>query len=181
MLKQNKWTKIRISVITVWLWNIQDAIETSFMVRVNSYIQFGKNSKIPSLLSAKWLNSLTSVWSIKKCIYIAHLLKILNFKFCKVAFYASLFFHVFLSFFISQLSCKQKKLICAFVQFLKESLGAKVAMFNQYADKHKDKQSKNPFTSGLNIEKPKFSKEEYGRYIKCSKDLSLQKCFILLI
>ncbi|NP_001291512.1 actin-binding Rho-activating protein-like [Solenopsis invicta] len=44
-----------------------------------------------------------------------------------------------------------------------ESLGAKVAMFNQYANKHKDKQSKNPFTSGLNIEKPKFSKEEYGR------------------
>ncbi|XP_032690292.1 actin-binding Rho-activating protein-like isoform X1 [Odontomachus brunneus] len=44
-----------------------------------------------------------------------------------------------------------------------ESLGAKVAMFNQYASKHKDKQSKNPFTSGLNIEKPKFSKEEYGR------------------
>ncbi|KAL6438472.1 hypothetical protein ACFW04_004517 [Cataglyphis niger] len=44
-----------------------------------------------------------------------------------------------------------------------ESLGAKVAMFNQYANKHKDKQSKNPFTSGINIEKPKFSKEEYGR------------------
>lgn len=39
-------------------------------------------------------------------------------------------------------------------------------MFNQYASKHKDKQSKNPFTSGLNIEKPKFSKEEYGRYVK---------------
>ncbi|KAF7400259.1 hypothetical protein HZH66_005443 [Vespula vulgaris] len=44
-----------------------------------------------------------------------------------------------------------------------ESLGAKVAMFDQYANKHKDAQSKNPFTSGLNIEKPKFSKEEYGR------------------
>ncbi|XP_018053211.1 PREDICTED: actin-binding Rho-activating protein-like isoform X1 [Atta colombica] len=44
-----------------------------------------------------------------------------------------------------------------------ESLGAKVAMFNQYADKHRDKQSKNPFSSGLDIEKPKFSKEEYGR------------------
>lgn len=50
--------------------------------------------------------------------------------------------------------------------FVKESLGAKVAMFNQYANKHKDKQSKNPFSSGLNIEKPKFSKEEYGRYVK---------------
>ncbi|XP_035742324.1 actin-binding Rho-activating protein-like isoform X1 [Vespa mandarinia] len=44
-----------------------------------------------------------------------------------------------------------------------ESLGAKVAMFDQYANKHKDAQKKNPFTSGLNIEKPKFSKEEYGR------------------
>lgn len=44
-----------------------------------------------------------------------------------------------------------------------ESLGAKVAMFDQYANRHKDSQSKNPFTSGLNIEKPKFSKEEYGR------------------
>ncbi|XP_070526893.1 actin-binding Rho-activating protein isoform X2 [Cardiocondyla obscurior] len=44
-----------------------------------------------------------------------------------------------------------------------ESLGAKVAMFNQYADNHKDKQSKNPFTSGLNAKKPTFSKEEYGR------------------
>ncbi|CAL7951740.1 unnamed protein product [Xylocopa violacea] len=44
-----------------------------------------------------------------------------------------------------------------------ESLSDKVAMFNQYADKHKDMQSKNPFTSGLNIEKRKFSKEEYGR------------------
>ncbi|KAL2726423.1 actin-binding Rho-activating protein-like, partial [Vespula squamosa] len=44
-----------------------------------------------------------------------------------------------------------------------ESLGDKVAMFDQYANKHKDAQSKNPFTSGLNIEKPKFSKEEYGR------------------
>lgn len=38
-------------------------------------------------------------------------------------------------------------------------------MFDQYANKHKDAQSKNPFTSGLNIEKPKFSKEEYGRYV----------------
>ncbi|CAL1682758.1 unnamed protein product [Lasius platythorax] len=44
-----------------------------------------------------------------------------------------------------------------------ESLGAKVAMFNQCASKHQDKQNKNPFTSGLNVEKPKFSKEEYGR------------------
>ncbi|KAI4502683.1 hypothetical protein M0802_002595 [Mischocyttarus mexicanus] len=44
-----------------------------------------------------------------------------------------------------------------------ESLGAKVAMFDQYANKHKDAQSKNPFTSGLNIDKPKFSKDEYGR------------------
>lgn len=44
-----------------------------------------------------------------------------------------------------------------------ESLSDKVAMFDQYANKHKDRQGKNPFTSGLNIEKPKFSKEEYGR------------------
>ncbi|KAG7212130.1 hypothetical protein KM043_012477 [Ampulex compressa] len=44
-----------------------------------------------------------------------------------------------------------------------ESLSDKVAMFNQYANKHKDGQSKNPFTSGLNLERPKFSKEEYGR------------------
>ncbi|XP_066597703.1 actin-binding Rho-activating protein-like isoform X2 [Prorops nasuta] len=44
-----------------------------------------------------------------------------------------------------------------------ETLSDKVAMFNQYADKHQTKQSKNPFTSGLNIQKPKFSKEEYGR------------------
>ncbi|XP_017884121.1 actin-binding Rho-activating protein-like isoform X2 [Ceratina calcarata] len=44
-----------------------------------------------------------------------------------------------------------------------ESLSDKVAMFNQYANKHKDTQSKNPFTSGLNLEKQKFSKEEYGR------------------
>lgn len=44
-----------------------------------------------------------------------------------------------------------------------ESLSAKVAMFDQYANKHKDRQSKNPFTSGLDIGKPKFSKEEYGR------------------
>ncbi|XP_015598507.1 actin-binding Rho-activating protein isoform X2 [Cephus cinctus] len=44
-----------------------------------------------------------------------------------------------------------------------ESLGDKVAMFNQHADKHLDGQKKNPFTSGLNIEKPKFSKDEYGR------------------
>ncbi|KAK1120275.1 hypothetical protein K0M31_012636 [Melipona bicolor] len=44
-----------------------------------------------------------------------------------------------------------------------ESFSDKVAMFDQYANKHKDKQSKNPFTSGLNIEKRKFSKEEYGR------------------
>lgn len=44
-------------------------------------------------------------------------------------------------------------------------MGAKVAMFDQYANKHKDAQGKNPFTSGLSIEKPKFSKEEYGRYV----------------
>lgn len=44
-----------------------------------------------------------------------------------------------------------------------ESLSKKVAMFDQYADKHKAGQSKNPFTSGLNIEKGKLSKEEYGR------------------
>jgi len=61
---------------------------------------------------------------------------------------------------------------------LKESLGAKVAMFNQYADKHRDKQSKNPFSSGLDIEKPKFSKEEYGRYVKFK---ILSSFYILLI
>ncbi|XP_012288520.1 actin-binding Rho-activating protein-like isoform X2 [Orussus abietinus] len=44
-----------------------------------------------------------------------------------------------------------------------ESLGDKVALFNQQANKHMDGQKKNPFTSGINIEKPKFSKEEYGR------------------
>ncbi|XP_076618360.1 actin-binding Rho-activating protein isoform X1 [Colletes latitarsis] len=44
-----------------------------------------------------------------------------------------------------------------------ESLSDKVAMFNQYANTHKDKQNKNPFTSGLNLEKRTFSKEEYGR------------------
>ncbi|CAK9831522.1 Actin-binding Rho-activating protein [Anthophora retusa] len=44
-----------------------------------------------------------------------------------------------------------------------DSLSDKVAMFDQYANQHKDKQSKNPFTSGLNLEKRKFSKEEYGR------------------
>lgn len=44
-----------------------------------------------------------------------------------------------------------------------EKLSDKVAMFDQYANKHKDKQNKNPFTSGLNIEKQKFSKDEYGR------------------
>ncbi|XP_076248188.1 actin-binding Rho-activating protein isoform X2 [Calliopsis andreniformis] len=44
-----------------------------------------------------------------------------------------------------------------------ESLSDKVAMFDQYANKHKDMQSKNPFTSGVNIEKRKFSKDEYGR------------------
>lgn len=43
------------------------------------------------------------------------------------------------------------------------SLGDKVAMFNQHASKHMDGQSKNPFTSGLNLDKPKFSKEEYGK------------------
>ncbi|XP_033211599.1 actin-binding Rho-activating protein-like [Belonocnema kinseyi] len=44
-----------------------------------------------------------------------------------------------------------------------ESLGAKVALFNQHANNHQSGQAKNPFTSGLNIDKPKFSKEEYGR------------------
>lgn len=44
-----------------------------------------------------------------------------------------------------------------------ESLGAKVAMFDQHANKNREMQSKNPFTSGLNIAKPTFSKEEYGR------------------
>lgn len=49
------------------------------------------------------------------------------------------------------------------VSSFQESFSDKVAMFDQYANKHKDKQSKNPFTSGSNIEKRKFSKEEYGR------------------
>ena len=44
-----------------------------------------------------------------------------------------------------------------------ESLSDKVAMFNQKANTHKDTQGKNPFTSGLNLEKRKFSKDEYGR------------------
>lgn len=44
-----------------------------------------------------------------------------------------------------------------------EKLSDKVAMFNQYADQHKEKQSKNPFTSGVNLEKRTFSKDEYGR------------------
>ena len=44
-----------------------------------------------------------------------------------------------------------------------ESLSDKVAMFNQKANTHKDMQGKNPFTSGLNLEKRKFSKDEYGR------------------
>ncbi|XP_034191223.1 actin-binding Rho-activating protein isoform X2 [Osmia lignaria lignaria] len=44
-----------------------------------------------------------------------------------------------------------------------ESLSDKVAMFEQNANKHQEKQSKNPFTSGLNLEKRKFSKDEYGR------------------
>lgn len=48
---------------------------------------------------------------------------------------------------------------------LQESLSDKVAMFNQYANTHQDKQSKNPFTSGLNLEKRKFSKDEYGRWV----------------
>ncbi|XP_078035749.1 actin-binding Rho-activating protein isoform X1 [Augochlora pura] len=51
---------------------------------------------------------------------------------------------------------------CTSVSFT-ESLSDKVAMFNQVANQHKDKQSKNPFTSGLNLEKKTFSKEEYGR------------------
>lgn len=50
------------------------------------------------------------------------------------------------------------------VSSFQESFSDKVAMFDQYANKHKDKQSKNPFTSGSNIEKRKFSKEEYGRW-----------------
>ncbi|CAD1476858.1 unnamed protein product, partial [Heterotrigona itama] len=53
-----------------------------------------------------------------------------------------------------------------------ESFSDKVAMFDQYANKHKDKQSKNPFTSGLNIEKRKFSKEEYGRGARTLRDHS---------
>ncbi|XP_015114728.1 actin-binding Rho-activating protein isoform X1 [Diachasma alloeum] len=44
-----------------------------------------------------------------------------------------------------------------------ESLSDKVAMFNQQANSHMASQSKNPFTSGLNLDRPKFSKEEYGR------------------
>ncbi|XP_014231149.1 actin-binding Rho-activating protein-like [Trichogramma pretiosum] len=44
-----------------------------------------------------------------------------------------------------------------------ESLNDKVAMFDQHANKHISGQKKNPFTSGLNLPKPTFSKEEYGR------------------
>ncbi|XP_011499633.1 PREDICTED: actin-binding Rho-activating protein-like [Ceratosolen solmsi marchali] len=44
-----------------------------------------------------------------------------------------------------------------------ESLGDRVAMFDQQANKHMTSQSKNPFSSGLNLPKPTFSKEEYGR------------------
>ncbi|KAJ8688470.1 hypothetical protein QAD02_024265 [Eretmocerus hayati] len=44
-----------------------------------------------------------------------------------------------------------------------ESLSDKVAMFDQNANKHITSQSKNPFSSGLNLPKPTFSKEEYGR------------------
>ncbi|XP_012252812.1 actin-binding Rho-activating protein isoform X2 [Athalia rosae] len=36
-------------------------------------------------------------------------------------------------------------------------------MFNQQATQHQSTQAKNPFTSGLNLPRPKFSKEEYGR------------------
>ncbi|XP_031777270.1 actin-binding Rho-activating protein isoform X2 [Nasonia vitripennis] len=36
-------------------------------------------------------------------------------------------------------------------------------MFDQHANKHISSQNKNPFTSGLNLPKPTFSKEEYGR------------------
>ncbi|XP_014210811.1 actin-binding Rho-activating protein isoform X2 [Copidosoma floridanum] len=36
-------------------------------------------------------------------------------------------------------------------------------MFDQHAAKHISSQSKNPFSSGLNLPKPTFSKEEYGR------------------
>ncbi|XP_058793476.1 actin-binding Rho-activating protein-like isoform X2 [Phymastichus coffea] len=36
-------------------------------------------------------------------------------------------------------------------------------MFDQHANKHINSQSKNPFSSGLNLPKPTFSKEEYGR------------------
>lgn len=46
---------------------------------------------------------------------------------------------------------------------LQESLSDKVAMFDQHANKHINSQAKNPFSSGLNLPKPTFSKEEYGR------------------
>ncbi|KAK0074168.1 hypothetical protein PV325_008681 [Microctonus aethiopoides] len=36
-------------------------------------------------------------------------------------------------------------------------------MFNRTANNHISSQSKNPFTTGMNLDRPKFSKEEYGR------------------
>lgn len=48
---------------------------------------------------------------------------------------------------------------------LQESLSDKVAHFNQHVNNHVSSQGKNPFTSGMNLERPKFSKEEYGRYL----------------
>ncbi|XP_074109513.1 actin-binding Rho-activating protein [Cotesia typhae] len=44
-----------------------------------------------------------------------------------------------------------------------ESLSDKVALFNKQATSHELSQQQNPFTSGMNLDKPKFSKEEYGR------------------
>ncbi|XP_034935627.1 actin-binding Rho-activating protein-like [Chelonus insularis] len=44
-----------------------------------------------------------------------------------------------------------------------ESLSDKVALFNRQANNHISSQSRNPFTTGMNLERPKFSKEEYGR------------------
>lgn len=52
--------------------------------------------------------------------------------------------------------------------FLQHSpLSDKVRMFNTQANKHIQSQALNPFSQGNvhSVPKPKFSKEEYGRYV----------------
>lgn len=47
---------------------------------------------------------------------------------------------------------------------------SKVALFNQYADKHIQKQAVNPFSNGKvgSLPKPQISKDEYGKYVLSS-------------